>query len=99
MLVAACGAVAGPTSGPAVVAATQPCGSGAACETGNVPGWPQPGEVTTSGIIPVLASSEKLVGPSRLLFALVDDQNRPIANEALEVEIGFYDLCVDPGTP
>jgi hypothetical protein len=42
----------------------------------------------TSGIIPVLAVSEKLVGPSRLLFALVDGQNRPIANDAPEVEIG-----------
>jgi hypothetical protein len=55
--------------------------------------------VTTSGIIPVLASSEKLVGESRLLFALVDDQNRPIADEALDVEIGFFDLCADPATP
>jgi hypothetical protein len=57
-----------------------------------------PGQVTTSGIIPVLPSSEKLVGQSRLLFALVDDQNRPIADETLEVEIGFFDLCADPAT-
>ena len=62
------------------------------------PGWPKPGQVTTSGIIPVLASSEKLVGQSRLLFVLVDDQNRPIADETLEVEIGFFDLCADPAT-
>ena len=62
-------------------------------------GWPKPGSITTSGIIPVLASSEKLVGPSRLLFALVDDQNQPIANEALQVQMGFYDLCANPGTP
>lgn len=54
--------------------------------------------MTTSGIIPVLASSEKLVGQSRLLFVLVDDQNRPIADETLEVEIGFFDLCADPAT-
>jgi len=58
-----------------------------------------PGEVTTSGVVPVLASSEKLVGRSRLLFALVDGQNRPIADETLEVEIGFFDLCVDPASP
>jgi hypothetical protein len=54
--------------------------------------------VTTSGIIPVLASSEKLVGQARLLFVLVDDQNRPIADEALEVEIGLFDLCADPAS-
>ncbi|HYN48700.1 MAG TPA: hypothetical protein VER83_07515 [Candidatus Nanopelagicales bacterium] len=52
--------------------------------------------MTTSGIIPVLASSEKPVGQTRLLFALVDGQNRPIADETLEVEIGFFDLCADP---
>jgi hypothetical protein len=71
-------------------------GSATACETGVFPGWPRPGQVSTSGIIPVLASSEKLVGESRLLFALVDDQNRPIADETLEVELGFFDLCADP---
>jgi hypothetical protein len=74
-------------------------GPAAACDAGAFPGWPTPGQVTTSGIIPVLASSEKLVGESRLLFALVDDQNRPIADDTLEVEIGFFDLCTDPGTP
>jgi hypothetical protein len=74
-------------------------GLAAACEAGGFPGWPMPGQVTTSGIIPVLASSEKLVGESRLLFALVDDQNRPIADDTLEVEIGFFDLCADPATP
>ena len=74
-------------------------GPAAACDAGAFPGWPTPGQVTTSGIIPVLASSEKLVGESRLLFALVDDQNRPIADDTLEVEIGFFDLCADPATP
>ncbi len=70
----------------------------AGCDTGVFPGWPMPGQITTSGIIPVLASSEKLVGQGRLLFALVDDQNRPIADETLEVEMGFFDLCADPAT-
>jgi len=102
MLVAACGAAAEPTTGPSGAtnaASAPPTGSAAACDSGVFPGWPKPGQVTTSGIIPVLASSEKLVGPSRLLFALVDDQNRPLANDALEVQIGFYDLCADPATP
>jgi hypothetical protein len=69
---------------------------GPGCDTGNLPGWPRPGQVTTSGIIPVLPSSERLVGESRLLFVLVDEQNRPIADETLEVEMGFFDLCTDP---
>ncbi len=101
ILLAACGAAAVSAPGNAgAVPAASPAGSAATgCEAGVFPGWPQPGQVTTSGIIPVLASSEKLVGPSRLLFALVDNQNHPIANEALEVEIGFFDLCADPGTP
>ena len=83
-------------TGPATAPGTSPTGSATACDAADFPGWPKPGQVTTSGIIPVLASSEKLVGPSRLLFALIDDQNRPIANDALEVEIGFFDLCADP---
>ena len=99
MLVAACGPVAESTTGPAGAAIAPPTGSASACESGAFPGWPRPGQVTTSGIIPVLASSEKLVGPSRLLFALVDDQNRPIADDTLEVEIGFFDLCADPASP
>ena len=99
MLVAACGPVAESTAGPAAAATAPPTGSASACESGVFPGWPMPGQVPTSGIIPVLASSEKLVGPSRLLFALVDDQNRPIADDTLEVEIGFFDLCADPASP
>ena len=57
-----------------------------------------PGQVTTSGIVPLLASSEKLVGQSRLLFVLGDTANRPIADETLQVEIAFFDLCADPAT-
>jgi hypothetical protein len=84
---------------PMATSAGASAGPAAACDTGDFPGWPKPGQVTTSGIIPVLASSEKLVGPSRLLFVLVDNQNRPIADDTLEVEIGFFDLCADPATP
>ena len=102
MVLAACAPAAGPagTAGAATPAApAAPMGSAAAgCGSGVFPGWPRPGQVTTSGIIPVLASSEKLVGENRLLFVLVDDQNRPIADASLEVEIGFFDLCADPAT-
>lgn len=99
MLIAGCGPVAVPTASPAGAATPSSPGSAAACDAGTFPGWPGFGRVTTGGIIPVLASSEKAVGPSRLLFVLVDEQNRPIADESLEVEIGFFDLCADPATP
>lgn len=104
MLVAACVPATAPTApgspaAPGGSTAPSPAGSGGtACDTGTFPGWPRPGQVTTSGIVPVLASSEKLVGQSRLLFALVDEKNRPIADETLEVEIGFFDLCADVAT-
>jgi hypothetical protein len=98
LILAAC--VGADPGGPATSPAPPATGAAAdGCDTTNLPGWPRPGQVTTSGIIPVLASSERLVGESRLLFALVDDENRPIANEDLQVEIGFFDLCADPATP
>jgi hypothetical protein len=98
VLLAACSA--GAPAAPSSASPTVPSGApGADCDTTNLPGWPRPGQLTTSGVIPVLASSERLVGKSRLLFALVDDQNQPIANEDLQVEIGFFDLCADPATP
>ena len=96
---AACSGSGGTTPTPAATQPSTPSATDAACDTSSLPGWPQPGQVTTSGVIPVLASSERLVGTTRLLFALVDDQNRPLANDKLQVQIGFFDLCADPGTP
>jgi hypothetical protein len=95
-IVAGCGATAAPPTTPGPTRAATPSGSASACESGMFPGWPMPGQVTTSGILPLLASSEKLVGQSRLLFVLADNANRPIADETLEVEIAFFDLCADP---
>ena len=99
ILVGACTAAGGgATVAPSDAIGPVPGDTAAGCDTDNLPGWPKPGQVTTSGIIPVLASSERLVGKSRLLFVLVDQENRPIADETLQVEIGFYDLCADPAT-
>ena len=97
LALAACTPAGGYAGAPSATPGAVPAGSAAAgCDSSAFPGWPKPGQVTTSGIIPVLASSEKLVGPTRLLFALVDEQNRPIADASLGVEIAFYDLCADP---
>jgi hypothetical protein len=99
LVVGACASTGGsPTAAPGDSTGPVPTAGGPDCDTGTLPGWPRPGQVTTSGVIPVLASSERLVGESRLLFVLVDEQNRPIADEALQVEIGFFDLCTDPAT-
>lgn len=96
-LLSACGAAGGPTGHPATPLPSPVAGDG--CDTSDLPGWPRPGQVATGGMIPVLASSERLVGASRLLFALVDEQGQPVADERLAVEIAFFDLCTDPANP
>ncbi len=74
--------------------------SASGCDVSHLPGWPALGQVATSGIVPVLASSVKIVGSdTRLLFALEDAQGKPIADSSLKVRIAFYDLCASPATP
>ncbi len=91
------GSVGPPSSAASSVA---PAGSdAAACDTSNLPGWPKPGQVTTSGVIPVLASSQRVAGASRLIFALIDDQNRPLGGPDVHLSVAFYDLCADAATP
>ncbi len=98
-VLAGCTPTGAPTAAPVATPAPAPASPGAtACDAGAFPGWPRPGQVTSSGIVPILASSEKVVGQGRLVFVLVDQQNRPIVDETLEVEIGFYDLCSDPAS-
>jgi hypothetical protein len=99
LAVVACTPAGGPPRAPGAGPSGAAAGSPVACGANGFAGWPKPGQITTSGIIPVLASSEKVAGKSRLLFVLVDELNRPIANENLEVEIGFFDLCADPAAP
>ena len=72
---------------------------GTACNTDTLPGWPAAGQVTTSGIIPVLASSQKVVGKSRLVFSLLDQSNLPVASPDIHLQMAFYDLCTSPTTP
>ncbi len=90
---------AGGSPSPAAGTSGDPA-AGPTCDTSNLAGWPAFGQVRTSGVVPVLASSEKIVGQdTRLLFALVDAQGKPIADASLKVQIAFYDLCASPATP
>jgi hypothetical protein len=97
-VLAACAGNVATSSSPA--AAVSPAESGgAACDTSSLPGWPKAGQVTTSGIIPVLASSEKVVGKSRLVFSLIDQGNQPVASPDIHLQMAFFDLCASPTTP
>lgn len=92
LLVAGCsseGGAAGPSGSAGPASPTPPA---------SIPGWPMPGQVTTSGPIPVIASSELVVGPNRFLFTIVDQSNTPIAAPDVTAGVAFYDLARDPNT-
>lgn len=63
------------------------------------PGWPVPGQAQTAAAIPIIASSEVAVGPNRLVFTFVDDQNALLASADVPVTARFFDLAADPATP
>lgn len=50
-------------------------------------------------MVPIIVSSERVVGSNRFLYALTDTQNRPIASPELATTVRFYDLAADPATP
>jgi hypothetical protein len=50
-------------------------------------------------MVPIIVSSERVVGPNRFLFALIDATNTPIASPDLAAIARFYDLAADPATP
>ena len=50
-------------------------------------------------MVPIVVSSELVVGSNRFLFGLTDTQNRPIASPELATTARFYDLVADPSTP
>ncbi len=98
MLAVACGQ-AGP-SGSAVASAGS-SGAGARCATTPEPasmeGWSGPAKTPT--VFPLLISDRITCGPSRILFSLLDAQNRPVAAPDRTLSVAFYDLGKDPKTP
>jgi hypothetical protein len=104
LLIAALGVLAGCTAAPGTTPAAT--GPGVACAAGEpaatqYAGWPRPGSGTASaaGFIPVLVSSEIAVGQNRFLVNLIDDDNEPLGDPALEVEMRFFELAGDPAAP
>lgn len=62
-------------------------------------GWPLAGQVSSSGPVPVIASSELVVGANRFLFTIVDQSSQPIASPDMTTKVAFYDLAKDPKDP
>lgn len=98
-LLAACAGKVNTQPTPVTAAASPGAPGGTTCDTDALPGWPKAGQVTTSGIIPVLASSQKVVGKSRLVFSLIDQANKPVASPDIHLLMAFFDLCASPTTP
>ncbi len=98
-LLAACAGNVSTTPAPAASDAAPSASDGTACNTDALPGWPKAGQVTTSGIIPVLASSQKVVGKSRLVFSLIDQNDQPVASPDIHLQMAFFDLCSSPTKP
>lgn len=98
-LLAACAGNVATSVTPAAPAASPLASAATTCDTDALPGWPKAGQVTTSGIIPVLASSQKVVGKSRLVFSLIDQSNQPVASPDIHLQMSFFDLCASPTTP
>lgn len=96
---AACTPATGLRSTPPAPAATPEPAATDACDFTNLPNWPKPGHVSTTGIVPVIASSERVVGPSRMVWTLVNDQNQPIAAPDMTMQVGFFDLCANASQP
>jgi hypothetical protein len=97
-LLAGCAGSVATTPAPAAGGASAAPGE-ATCNTDALPNWPKAGQITTSGMIPVLASSEKVVGKSRLVFTLIDQANTPVASPEIHLQMAFYDLCASSTTP
>ena len=96
---ATCAGSVATTATPVPAAASQVASGDATCNTDALPDWPAAGHITTSGIVPVLASSEKVAGKSRLVFTLIDQDNKPVASPDIHLQMAFFDLCASPTTP
>jgi hypothetical protein len=93
LVVAGCGGALTASSAPASGSSPGPAAS-----VIGYPGWPS-GPDPDAEIVPIIVSSERVVGPNRFLFALSDMQNKPIASPDLSTTARFYDLVADPDTP
>ncbi|MET1231772.1 MAG: hypothetical protein ABWY52_02835 [Candidatus Limnocylindrales bacterium] len=94
LVVGACAGGSPPTELPS----SAPSGSALPSGTTAFPGWPT-GPDPDAAMVPIIVSSERVVGSNRFLFALTDTQNRPLASPELATTVRFFDLAADPSTP
>jgi hypothetical protein len=92
--VAACGSGSPPAEAPS----SEPSASAPPSGTTAFPGWPV-GPDPDAAMVPIIVSSERVVGSDRFLYALTDTQNRPIGSPELATTARFFDLVADPSTP
>ncbi len=103
LVAAAASACSSTTAGASAGAAASPGASGAsaACPTAPEPtsmeGWQ--GAAQTPTVIPYLISNQVTCGRTRIMFSLLDKDNRPAAAPDRPLSIAFYDLGKDPSTP
>ena len=92
----------------ALAVAASACGSAAstpslvasASSAAGYPGWPATGAILGDPeFVPILISSETVVGPNRLLVTVADSTQALIAAPDLPVDLRFFDLAADPGAP
>jgi hypothetical protein len=94
VLVAGCGQTTSSGTGA-------PSGSAAAARCETAPAAASPGEWTgaAQALIPYVISSQITCGDARIMFTLLDSENRPVASPDRPVSVAFYDLGRDPSKP
>jgi len=90
--------LAGCGGGSPPQAASSAPSSSASSVAGGFPGWPN-GPDPAAKMVPVIVSSQRVVGANRFLYALTDTSNKPIASPNLATTARFFDLAADPATP
>ena len=78
-----------------------PGASGGACAAtpavaDDLQGWTPPAD--PPAVLPVLISNQLGCGQNRVLFSILDLQNRPIGGPDRSVSVAFFNLGRDPGT-
>lgn len=92
------GLLLGACAGPAATGPTASEVAASPVPAGGYPGWPA-GPDPDAAMVPIIVSTELVVGENRLLYALTDRSNTPIASPGLTTTIRVFDLAADPAAP
>ena len=61
--------------------------------------WPNAGQASSTGPIPLIANSDLAPGATRLIVGLVDNASFPIGSPAWELKVEVFDITTDGCTP